>query len=1030
MRSRRGTRGPALTSNARAGIGFSSPQAQPLRADPGDGEMIVELNAAGLAGHRVRSGEELRYDWFPEAGPALAQRWEATAFALDVEFEDGTLLSAAGCRDQHGTPLDPGAQAAAKTLWAQQWNRRTVALGPVEGRRVRRVLARLHRGRDRAVSGWLDGVGIAPAPAMPGEPLGWVRTTRGSQSSADFSRGNTAPLVAVPHGGVFGLPMTDASAGNWPYAYHHHNRDDGRPALQAFATSHLPSPWIGDRGVFQLMPSPLRDPDPRREARALGFYHEHEQDGPHEYAVTLDGGIRARMTAGDHALALRFESSGPWLSIVLDHLGELAGFRVRHGEDALEAELELDDGPGRPRHFLFLRLPPGGADRLVHARGRLRGGICYRTPGGGRVDALVGISTIDAAHARANLQRSGGFDAQLAEATRRWRAALSVLQIEGATADQARAIHSDLYRLFLYPNRYSEPGEGARPEYRSPVDGALRSGVFSATTGFWDSYRTCWPALALLTPRTAGELAQGFVQHFTDSGWTSRWSAPGPVDSMTGTSSDIVFAELCAAEVPGLDRAEAYRSALMNATVAPIRPEVGRKGLFPGLWRGYISSETHEGLSWTLDNAINDWGASVLAAQLADAERDRASRERLRTEAEYLARRSLGYRAVFHPGLGFFLGRRADGAWRIEPEAYDPEVWGHDYTETNGWGTAYTVPHDGRGLAALHGGEAALGASLDRFFSTPETADPAKAGSYGFVIHEQAEARDVRMGMLGLSNQPAHHIPFMYMFAGRHDDAHRIVTEARDRLFVGSEVGQGFPGDEDNGEMSGWHLFACLGLYPLVPASDAFVLTPPLLPQAVLRPEGGAELTIRASDPGAPYIKRVRFRGREWRAVSIPRSLLREGGLLEFELSREPLGWAADSRPVSASELHGFTAAPADLLRCEPGGPADDLGRAPLSLEPDGEVTLPLRDAALPGGLYTVTLAAPALAAWRLYGLTASGAAVHLDRRAAEPFERPWQLRPFRLRPAVADERIVAVRFVAEAPLQLVQLELLDEGRA
>src|SRR5690606_35243057 len=120
----------------------------------------------------------------------------------------------------------------------------------------------------------------------------------------------------------------------------------------------------------------------------------------------------------------------------------------------------------------------------------------------------------------------------------------------------------------------------------------------------------------------------------------------------------------------------------------------------------------------------------------------------------------------------------------------------------------------------------------------------------------------VRMGMLGLSNQPAHHIPLTYCHAGRHDDAHRIVVEARDRLFAGSDLGQGYPGDEDNGEMSAWYLFAVLGLYPLEPGSGEFVLTPPLLPRVELRPEGRAEpLVIEAERAGSSYIARVEIDG-------------------------------------------------------------------------------------------------------------------------------------------------------------------------
>jgi putative alpha-1,2-mannosidase len=1016
--------GPEFTYNARPGIGSVSPAAYAVRVAAGAGEAAFEIPER-LGDADVAPGAILRYDWFPVAGTGLESRWDATAFALDVEFGDGSLLSETAPRDQHGNTVTPEGQAAAKTLYADQWNRRAVVLPEAAAHGIRTLIARVRGAADREVAGWLDGVRVAPAPAAPAEPLDRVDTTRGTQSSDTFSRGNTAPLVAVPHGGVFGLPMTNASAGNWPYAYHQHNRDDARPTIQAFATSHLPSPWIGDRGVFQLMPSPLAAPPAGRAERALGFDHGHESARPHRYAVELDGGIRAQLTAGDFALGLRFTRNvaGP-LAVVVDHLGAVAAASWDRTAAGFELDAELDDGPGKPRHFVHLRLPAGGHDVLDVAEGRLGGHVTYSVGDLGSIDAVIGISTIDSAQARANLDAAGGFDAMAAEAERRWREKLGVLELAGASDDQARALYSDLYRLFLYPNAHAEADAATGAlRYRSPVDGELRTGAFSANNGFWDTYRTCWPALALLSPGTAAQLAQGFVQHFSDTGWTSRWSAPGPVDSMTGTTSDTVFADLAASGVEGFDLVEAYRSAVVNATVPAPRAEVGRKGLQPGVWRGFVDTETHEGMSWTLDNAINDWGAAVLARRLAERERDEGRRARLETEAVYFERRSTAYRRVFNPEIGTFLGRNPDGGWRMPVAEYDPDVWGFDYTETNGWGTAYTAPHDGAGVAELHGGEAALGASLDRFFATPETADPATGGSYGFVIHEQTEARDVRMGMLGLSNQPAHHIPFFYLHAGRHDDAHRIVVEARDRLFVGSDFGQGYPGDEDNGEMSGWHLFASLGFYPLAPASDSFVLTPPLLPRVVLRPEGGGELVITAENAGAPYIRGVRWNGADWPEVSIPRRMLREGGLLEFVLADEPQGWAADSRPVSASRIHGFTAPPRDLLARVPGGAADDLGAAPQRLDAGDRREFALAEPAAPGGLYTLAAAEPTTGSWVLEGIAANGRVVELDRRDGEAFERPGQLRVFRSDSGAA---LRGIRITALSPLVLLQIELLD----
>ena len=113
----------------------------------------------------------------------------------------------------------------------------------------------------------------------------------------------------------------------------------------------------------------------------------------------------------------------------------------------------------------------------------------------------------------------------------------------------------------------------------------------------------------------------------------------------------------------------------------------------------------------------------------------------------------------------------------MDSARYDPRVWGYDYTETDGWGYAFTAPQDSRGLANLYGGQAGLAKKLDTYFSTPETASPEFAGSYGGVIHEMTEARDVRMGQYGHSNQVAHHVTYMYDAAGQPSKAQEKVRE-------------------------------------------------------------------------------------------------------------------------------------------------------------------------------------------------------------------------------------------------------------
>lgn len=560
------------------------------------------------------------------------------------------------------------------------------------------------------------------------------------------------------------------------------------------------------------------------------------------------------------------------------------------------------------------------------------------------VTVTIATSFISVVQARHNhdLELAGTtFDQVRAAAHAAWNQRLSVLEVSGATEPQLRTVYGCLYRLNLYPNsQFENTGDHERPGYRyaSPVlparratdtetGAAVRDGKIYVNHGFWDTYRTAWPAYALFYPRLAAELIDGFVQQYRDGGWIARWSSPGYADLMTGTSSDVAFADCYARGVELIDPMATYDAARKNATVQPPGPAVGRKGMRDGIFTGYVSTETKESVSWALEGYLNDFGLQQMAQRLAT---DPATpQERCRTlsdEAAYFGRRALGYHHLFDPAVGFFQGRRPDGTFAQSPDRFDPTEWGEDFTETDGWNFAFHVPHDGVGLAQLYGGPDGLEAKLDDFFTTPERAD--KKGSHGSVIHEMVEARAVRMGQFGVSNQPSHHIPFLYNYTAAPHKAQRIVREVVQRLFTGEQIGQGYPGDEDNGEMSAWYLFAALGLYPLRAGSGEYALVSPLFDRAVIRPDNGSMITIQAAGNGHDrhYLQRVRLNGRDWQTLSVQQAEL-SGGRLDITLGPEPARWGATTKPPALT-TPAETARPwTDLTGCygAPFEPAQQL---------------------------------------------------------------------------------------------------------
>ena len=440
----------------------------------------------------------------------------------------------------------------------------------------------------------------------------------------------------------------------------------------------------------------------------------------------------------------------------------------------------------------------------------------------------------------------------------------------------------------------------------------IADGKVYVNNGFWDTYRTAWSAYSLLAPRMAGELVDGFVQQYRDGGWISRWSSPGYANLMTGTSSDVSFADAYVKDIEGFDARDAYDAAVKNATVVPPgsanNPSVGRKGITESIFLGYTTTDVSEGVSWALEGYINDFGIANMAEKLSQERGlDRDERERLREEQEYFIERARNYVNMFDSRIEFFQGRNRDGRFKSAPRDYDPRVWGHDhdYTETNGWNFAFHAPQDGQGLANLYGGRDELAAKLDEFFATPETA--AFPGSYGGIIHEMVEARDVRMGQWGFSNQVSHHIPWMYDYAGQPYKTQRITREVLRRMYLGSEIGQGYAGDEDNGETSAWYLFSALGLYPLQVGSPYYAIGSPLFEKATVAP--AERPRARRQRAGQQRAERLRRRACGSTAAGTTRrtSSTRTSptaARLTFDMDDEPSRWATgrDAAPPSISD--------------------------------------------------------------------------------------------------------------------------------
>ncbi|WP_336500297.1 glycoside hydrolase domain-containing protein [Microbacterium paraoxydans] len=1057
--------GPADPPSSRPHAGVLPGPVYAYTFDPSRGEQRIDL--PDLHDIALTPDTVLHWAFYADGPAATLAPWAALAVTVDVRSPDGSRLSdIAAVRDRYDVPLTAEGQFAARWSMPEQWNADSVALAP------------LGPGAG-TVELVLGTAALAATPGLPAEATGFVQvlveerpvpgalrpvervdTRRGSHSGPRFSRGNTIPAVAVPHGFTFVTPATDAADARWPYRPFVHDDPQGR-RLEALQFSHQPSPWIGDRAVLQLMPF-LGTPRSAREDRRRWIVEGSERARPHEYTADLGDGVHVAMTATSHAAAFRVRCDDPRAAVgfVIDQLTN-EGLLTFTGTGF---EGWVPEGPedwGNAPRCYFAGTVHSASD-VAHAAleddGRPRVAGFVRALGA--VELRIGVSFLSVAQARRSLALEAppvvSFDELRARAAAAWDRLLGRVTIpplpeaerpfRGLADEEQRArIAAALHRMHLYPNTAAENAESAEaPEWRFADVFAPRTAFGETTTGapiaegelvvnngYWDTYRTEWPALALLDPALAGRLLDGQLTQYRRGGWMARWSAPGYVDSMVGTSSDQIFADAARWGVP-FDRETAFESGWRDACEPGPDPRRGRKGIGRGRFLGFIPSDVPEGMSWSIENAVSDAALGRFAAQLAASATAADNAGRYRAFARYFANRSRAARALFDPASGFFRGRTADGSFAPD---FDPRVWGGDNVETNAWGMSVGTVHDGPGLAALHGGRAGLGRHLDALFAEPETADERFRGAYGTVIHEQREARAQRSGMCALSNQPAHHIPFMYAFTDRPWHSAGLVHGLARRLFAGAHIGQGFPGDEDNGEMSAWWLWAALGLYPLELAAGTLRIGSPLSDDIRVARGEGTSLRIRSrrSSPAAHVLEEARLDGHPLPSADLPIDALRGDAVLDLVFGTDPRRaletgedaleaepWRCD---LTADE--GEIVASADVL---------DAPRLFDDGDPRGDEGVRLPEGSWVGWRFpspraltdiTVTSCEPAAAGalrWEMEGADGGWHVLATTHRE--------DLAPDRTTPFTLETRVVtsAVRVRAEAEVTLRQVELFDLG--
>ena len=367
-----------------------------------------------------------------------------------------------------------------------------------------------------------------------------------------------------------------------------------------------------------------------------------------------------------------------------------------------------------------------------------------------------------------------------------------------------------IYRAVLFPNKAYEIDENGQAIHYSPFDGSVYKGKRYTNNGFWDTYRTTYSLFSMIAREEFSEILEGFASDYDEGGYLPRWTAMGEVGCMPSTLIDGVIAEAVANGVGDKElHLRLLNGMLHHANVPSSDVRYGRKCVNEYLKFGYVPFDcADESINLSLDFAYGDWCIATVATALGKNDVAR----------EYF-KRAENYKQLFDVETGFFRAKNSSKEWRKD---FNPFVWGYDYTESSAWQNIFGVPHALDSVGNMLGGNEAAIKRLDDIFNTPPIFEH---GRYGCEIHEMTEMAVCNIGQCAISNQPSFSIPFLYAYYGNKEKSDRVIRKITREYFTPDS----YPGDEDNGSMSAWYIFATIGKYPVCPGSKTMVETTPLV---------------------------------------------------------------------------------------------------------------------------------------------------------------------------------------------------------
>jgi len=464
------------------------------------------------------------------------------------------------------------------------------------------------------------------------------------------------------------------------------------------------------------------------------------------------------------------------------------------------------------------------------------------------------ISYVSLENAKANLAAENpgwDFEAVRDSAEASWDKLLGKIEVKGPNPDRITQFYTNLYHALCHPNVCND----VNGDYMG-ADFKVHNSSFDHYTSWsnWDTYRGQFQLFSILEPDEASLAILSLKDFAEQSGALPRWVlANVETGVMQGDPTSALIANCWAFGARAYDPKEIMKWIKVNSN------KVGAKSQNieerPDL-------EQYNSKGWTKASLLLEYTSADFAiGQFAL----KACREEFASWGYF--NRARRWTNIYNPETKWLQSRDKDGNWKSLKA---------DWTESTYTNYFWMVPYNLKGLIDLIGKEEAE-KRLDELFVRLDA-------NYGQEWY-------------ACGNEPSFHIPWVYNWLGKpYKTAHTVNRLINEMYHSGAD---GLPGNDDLGTMGSLYVFACMGMFPVIPGVGGFALNTPVFDSATIHLKKG-DIVITGGSETNIYTKSLKLNGEDHDSAWISWDDIAKGGTLEYATASKPGSkWATTVLPPS-----------------------------------------------------------------------------------------------------------------------------------